>query len=337
MLKHTLSVWLLLTFIPLKTKIRFVEPNHLPDLAQTNRVHLNEAEIISAEGNVAELKAMWQKSLVHDTHYKIGVFCESAEPTNSQPHLGITQLSPLSYIQNVSLYTSDTFQAHAIPEKVTLNCFPNEIKRSQSNMEAVIDCLDAIITNQLDIADLGLNAGRHVWFIKETDAPLARAPHEKLHIVTCSESCCRVAPMMHEIIRYMEKPQANCITAEIPVGELIDKMTILEIKTERIEDAEKLENIWRELHALRFTFNESIPMTPELEQLILELKNANEALWETEDLIRDKENEKCFDEDFISLARAVYMQNDERCRVKRAINKLLGSRLIEEKSYKPYN
>lgn len=337
MFKHTLSACLLLTCLLVETKIQFIEPirNKLP--GQINRSNSNEFESALPEGDITELKTMWSELLIHDKRYKIGVFCEPIEPTAAQPHPGITQLSPLSYLQDISLYTCDTCEAHEIPEKVDLKCFPNAIKRSQSNMEAVIANLDAVITNQLDIADLGIKSNKHVWFIKETDAPLARAPHKKMHIVSCSESCCRITSIMHEIMHYMEKPRTQIITAEIPVGELVDKMTILEIKTERIDDAQKLENIWRELEALRFTFQESIAMTPELEQLSKELKAANEALWNTEDLIREKEGIKSFDDEFIALARNVYTQNDERCRIKRAINELLGSRLIEEKSYKPYN
>lgn len=335
--KHTLLVWLLLPALSLDAKIRVIEPICKTHSMQAHRSHLSEAESIIPEGNVAELKTIWSESLIHDTRYKIGVFCEPVEPTDTQPHLGITQLSPLSYLQDVSLYTCDACEAHAIPETVDLKCFPNAVKRSQPNMEAIIDCLDAIITNQLDIVDFALKSNKHVWFIQETNAPLARAPQEKLHIVTCSEGCCRVAPMMHEIMNHMQKPRTQIVTAEIPVGELADKITILEIKTKHISDTQKLENIWRELHALRFAFNESVPMTPELEQLMQELKNANEALWETEDLIREKEYTKSFDDEFIALARAVYVQNDERFRAKRAINEQVGSRLIEEKSYKPYN
>lgn len=129
----------------------------------------------------------------------------------------------------------------------------------------------------------------------------------------------------------------NILNAPVSIGELIDKMTILEIKLERITDEHKLENIRRELLSLQTIFYRTIQVTPELQELIQELKAANEALWETEDLIRDKEREGKFDEEFIRLARSVYIQNDERYRTKSAINRLLDSDLIEEKSYKPYN
>ena len=342
MRKYILSAWLLFATLSLNAKVRMIEPARKAHLTQTNRSCLSgpepDTESTIPTGDLTELKAIWQESLIHDTQYKIGIFCEPNEQltVDTQPQLGIIQLSPLSYLQDVSLYTCDTFEANAIPDKVELTCFPQTVKKSATNMEAVISCLNAVITNRIAIADLALKLNKQVWLIKETDAPLARAPQEKLHIVTCSENCCRVGLMMHDIMQSIEKPLSKIVSAEISVGELFDKMTILEIKSERIDDAQKLENVWRELNALRFAFNESVPMTPELEQLVQELKAANEALWETEDLIRDKEREQCFDDEFIALARAVYLQNDERCRTKRAINELLGSRLIEEKSYKPY-
>jgi hypothetical protein len=130
---------------------------------------------------------------------------------------------------------------------------------------------------------------------------------------------------------------STSIKTEISLGELIDKITILEIKSERILDAKKLENIWQELHALREALKDAIEISPELYSLMKELKDANEALWEIEDLIREKEREKIFDTIFINLARSIYFKNDLRYQIKRAINELLGSRLVEEKSYAPYN
>lgn len=142
--------------------------------------------------------------------------------------------------------------------------------------------------------------------------------------------------MLHQLVYLVSKPSAQIVTAEIAIGELIDKMTILEIKAEHIQDEKKLYNVYTELESLQKTFDQWIDTNPELKQLIQQLKAANEQLWSTEDLIRDKEREKCFDNEFIQLARKVYIQNDERCRIKRKINELAGSRLIEEKSYKPY-
>lgn len=129
---------------------------------------------------------------------------------------------------------------------------------------------------------------------------------------------------------------AENISVEVAPGELIDKITILEIKLERIEDAGKLENIKREWETLTAARDGAIKPTDELERLTRELKESNVRLWEIEDDIRDCERDKDFGDKFIELARGVYVNNDKRSRLKREINELLGSRLIEEKSYAAY-
>ena len=128
----------------------------------------------------------------------------------------------------------------------------------------------------------------------------------------------------------------NPITVEIAPGELLDKLTILEIKRERIEDSEKLINVGLELDVLDQARREKGPASPELDALYADLKTINEELWEIEDDIRDCERDKDFGERFIELARAVYKTNDRRAATKRAINELLGSRIVEEKSYADY-
>lgn len=129
---------------------------------------------------------------------------------------------------------------------------------------------------------------------------------------------------------------AASILVEIPAGELIDKITILEIKSERIADAGKLANIRAELSTLSGTRDQAMPASAGLTDLTAKLKAINEKLWVIEDDIRDCERAGDFGPKFIELARAVYFSNDERARLKRDINLLLGSRLIEEKSYAPY-
>lgn len=127
------------------------------------------------------------------------------------------------------------------------------------------------------------------------------------------------------------------LLTEVSVGEFLDKMTILEIKSERIKDAAKLANVRKELDALNQIWSASsyaaIYETADHERL----KNINAALWEIEDKIRDKEAAQEFDAVFIELARAVYVTNDERARIKKEINQKLGSTLVEEKSYADYS
>jgi len=124
----------------------------------------------------------------------------------------------------------------------------------------------------------------------------------------------------------------------VPVswGEVIDKITILEIKAERLSDAGKLANVTRELDELVSVREREFPNHADLATLAAELKAINEKLWVVEDDLRDLERAKDFGPRFVELARAVYYTNDERAAVKRKVNDLLGSTLVEEKSYAPY-
>ena len=119
---------------------------------------------------------------------------------------------------------------------------------------------------------------------------------------------------------------------EVSAGELFDKLTILHIKAERISDREKLSNVKREIEALT-KVSADIEAFPALGELQQQLKEANERLWVIEDSIREHEQRRDFGPRFIELARAVYLTNDHRARLKREINMLLKSRLVEEKSY----
>ena len=127
------------------------------------------------------------------------------------------------------------------------------------------------------------------------------------------------------------------LSAEISVGEFLDKITILEIKSERIKDPAKLENIHKELNTLRATWTESAFSQQDIAAEIAKLKAINEKLWVIEDDIRIKESQGAFDQEFIELARSVYVVNDQRATAKRVINIKVGSELVEEKSYEDYS
>ncbi len=124
----------------------------------------------------------------------------------------------------------------------------------------------------------------------------------------------------------------------IPVspGELLDKLTILEIKAERIREADKLANVRRELALLDAVWRDAALETEPVGRLRAELKQVNEALWQIEDDIREQERSGRFGERFIALARSVYVTNDRRAAIKKAINVELGSAIVEEKSYRDY-
>jgi hypothetical protein len=127
------------------------------------------------------------------------------------------------------------------------------------------------------------------------------------------------------------------INIPISWGELVDKITILEIKLDRIQDAKKLENIDRELQALLLIFNKNCKEPEAISQVKAALRAVNESLWQIEDDIRKCEKEKDFSQRFIDLARAVYINNDQRAALKREINTILKSELFEEKSYEDYS
>ena len=126
------------------------------------------------------------------------------------------------------------------------------------------------------------------------------------------------------------------INIELSVGELLDKVTILQIKAERISDQAKLDNINKELQVLTSIWEKSPYSNTDLDENIQALKKVNESLWDIEDKIRDKEKDQSFDQEFVELARSVYFTNDKRAEIKKDINTKTGSELIEEKSYSDY-
>jgi predicted nucleic acid-binding Zn-ribbon protein len=126
------------------------------------------------------------------------------------------------------------------------------------------------------------------------------------------------------------------LNVEVSAGELLDKITILEIKSERMDDPAKLANVRTELDTLRDTWQASPLAARDIADQMRRLKAVNERLWDIEDAIRRHEADGDFGDDFVQLARSVYFSNDERAAIKRELNEMLGSRLVEEKSYADY-
>jgi hypothetical protein len=126
------------------------------------------------------------------------------------------------------------------------------------------------------------------------------------------------------------------ILVPVSPGEVLDKITILEIKSERMTDPAKVANVRTELALLQETWSKAVQEDDVVRRLHDALKEINEMLWEIEDDIRDKERVKEFDQRFIELARSVYFTNDRRSAVKKELNLHLGSQIIEEKSYQDY-
>ncbi|HEY9131565.1 MAG TPA: DUF6165 family protein [Dyella sp.] len=128
----------------------------------------------------------------------------------------------------------------------------------------------------------------------------------------------------------------SLIHTPVSYGELIDKITILEIKSRQITDPAKLANVRNELDLLNATWANDPASKTDISRERADLLKVNETLWDIEDRIRLKEKAQAFDREFIELARAVYFRNDERAAFKREINLKLGSQLVEEKSYENY-
>jgi hypothetical protein len=128
----------------------------------------------------------------------------------------------------------------------------------------------------------------------------------------------------------------SLIQTPVSYGELIDKMTILQIKLQEIKDDAKLANVRNELELLDATWKNDKASDTDIAEETARLLAVNQRLWKIEDDIRMKERAQAFDQEFIQLARSVYIENDERAAIKREINVKLGSTLVEEKSYQDY-
>ena len=130
--------------------------------------------------------------------------------------------------------------------------------------------------------------------------------------------------------------KVNTPQVQVSWGELFDKITILQIKLENLTSKNALNNVEREFKQLQSILIKYFPNNAEAKQLSEELKQINQQLWDIEDKIRDKERKRAFDDEFIQLARSVYIVNDERSIIKRKINDIFGSEFVEEKSYSEY-
>jgi tetratricopeptide (TPR) repeat protein len=306
------------------------------------------------------LVAAWGKELSADGSFKIGICWHTSPYYNamrsplSQKSIPLSAFAPISRIEGVRLYSlqcvDGTEQLRNLPEGMVVRELGPDFDVTQGSFmdsAAVIQHLDLVISADTSIAHLAGALGVPVWvmlpyvpdwrwMLDRQDSPWyftmrlfrQQAPgnwHEPID---------EVARTLVEYIKIV-KQTGSMITAEISIGELLDKMTILEIKQEEISDSSKLCNINKELSILRGT-RAQISSSPHIRDLYTKLKRVNKELWDIEDNIREKERARCFDEGFIKLAREVYITNDLRCKIKRQINDILGSRLVEEKSYKDY-
>ncbi|MDR3549800.1 MAG: DUF6165 family protein, partial [Candidatus Babeliales bacterium] len=308
----------------------------------------------------------WKQELKNDTNFKVGIcwgtspYYEQFKSALSKKAINLESFLPLSQIRGVSLYSLQKMdgvdQLNALPQGMIVHDFGSEFDYTHGRFmdtAAVIENLDLIVTVDTSVAHLAGALGKPVWILLPTvadwrwminrnDTPWY--PNMQLFRQTITGDW---DSLLNEVSRKIETLLVEreiasiglnpvSIMAEVQVGELIDKITILQIKMKRIKDPAKLVNIKAELDTLLATCNREVHQTTTLKSLWNELLEVNTSLWLIEDDIRDKERAREFGDSFVKLARAVYYTNDERCRIKRELNLLTGSRLIEEKSYTDY-
>jgi hypothetical protein len=304
----------------------------------------------------SDLVEIWRHRLAAYPGFKIGIAWQGnpkfrLDRIRSIP---LAQFAPLADVPGVhllSLQKGAGGEQLAAPERrfpvTDLGCQLDETTGAFMDTAAVMKNLDLVITSDTSIAHLAGALGVPVWvalndvpdwrwLLNRDDSPWY--PPMRLFRQRRTGHWEDVFDRIAEALRERLAPPATPrpVTVEVAPGELIDKITILEIKSERITDAAKRHHVGTELALLVGARDRAMPGSAELARLAGELKAVNEALWRIEDEIRLCERDEDFGPRFIALARSVYRTNDRRAALKRQINELLGSRLIEEKSYTAY-
>lgn len=303
----------------------------------------------------------WRAKLDELPGLKVGLNWQG-KPSQGRDHLRsmpLEKFAPIAQVEGITLINlhkgSGEEQIEQNKELVPLTVFEDlDADGAFLDTAALMKNLDLIISTDTSTVHLAGAMGCPVWvplttacdwrfMFDRTDSPWY--PTMRLFRQQCFQVWEPVIEEITQALREFQKtrttqpsPPINANSQDVPllpvsVGELLDKITILEIKSERIDDEEKLANVRRELEMLKEVFQERVKSSKDITRLFNELKTTNEQLWEIEDDIRRCESESDFGDQFIGLARSVYKQNDHRAELKRRINQLTGSLLMEEKSY----
>jgi tetratricopeptide (TPR) repeat protein/ADP-heptose:LPS heptosyltransferase len=298
----------------------------------------------------------WRRYLSRFDGFKVGICWQGSQIYRGDRYRSIplAEFAALATLEGVQLLSLQKGQGADQIREVDLSVpvidFGGTLDASSPFVDtaAVMMNLDLVISADTAIAHLAGALGVPVWtaiaairtewrwLLDRENTPWY--PTMRLFRQSTSDDWSAVFKRMAGELKVLadQKSRGLSLRVEVAGGELFDKITILQIKTERISSAAKLENIKRELASLLETRQRLGPSSTALESVIAELKKVNETLWDIEDKIRDCERAKKFDKTFVELARSVYHQNDHRSALKRQINDLLGSKIVEEKSYQAY-
>lgn len=293
----------------------------------------------------------WRKELSHITGFRVGIAWQGStrhpwDRYRSAPLKLFEQLGRIPGVKLISLQKgTGTEQLLEWPSDIPIIRLSDQIDHGGAftDTSAILKNLDLVVVIDTAIAHLAGALGVPVWMVihrtpdwrwmlDRDDTPWY--PSMRLFRQQAIDAWGPVFNQIAELLKEKAaaKRQAQPLFVEVSAGELIDKLTILKIKSERIKDRDKLRNVREEMNALS-RVRATIDSSPALMELEKQLKAANEQLWTIEDDIREHEERQDFGPSFIALARSVYQTNDHRARLKREINALLKSRLVEEKSY----
>ena len=299
------------------------------------------------------LAALWRERL-GSQGFKVGICWQGRPDYKDEPGRSIPLrcFQPLAGVPRVRLISLQKHhgldQLENLPADMRVETLGQDFDNGPDALvdtAAMMSSLDLIITSDTSIAHLAGALGRPVWVVLKhvphwlwmldrTDSPWY--PTMTLYRQEVRDDWTTVfRALTDDLTKLQERKRRTIGHILIPgsVGELLDRIAILTIKAERIKDPDSLHNVNHELSLLRSVEATCGPLTPEVLQLVYELRSVNERLWEVEDELRACERRQAFGEEFIRLARAVYKTNDHRAIVKKKINILCGSQIIDEKSY----
>jgi Tetratricopeptide repeat len=305
---------------------------------------------------------LWRPKIAAIGGFKVGLCWQGSKEFTRDVFRSIPlqHYAPLAHVQGVTLislqkgYGEEQIAENRSRVPITVLEHLDAEGGAMMDTAAVMQHLDLVITSDTAIAHLAGSMGIPVWVALSTASdwrwlrrrsdspwyPSMRLFRQK-NLGEWDPIFAEIAEALRQLIAgtmpVVTAPASNnSVAVPATPGELFDEIAILRIKSERMNDVNKLANVNRELSQLESVQAAAYPPTPELSELAAELKRVNEELWEIEDAIRDCERNMDFSQKFIDLARSVYRVNDRRAETKRKINELLGTTIQEVKSYSAY-